>query len=98
MLPRQPESTRSDEPFPYAPLFRSNQDVLRNDQELQRRPRRQHEPDKGVEQQQPLRDTPEGPDHPDHAMLEQIRAGVRKVDESVSKPYDDISERISRSL
>src|SRR3546814_6598592 len=31
-------------------------------------------------------------------MLEQIRAGVRKVDESVGKPYDDMSERISRSL
>ena len=75
-----------------------NQYELRNDQDLQRRPRRQQEPNQGLDQQQPLRNTPEDPDHPDHAMLEQIRAGVRKVDESVGKPYDDISERISRSL
>src|SRR3546814_892464 len=75
-----------------------NQYELRNDQDLQRRPRRQQEPNQGLDQQQPLRDTPEDPGHPDHAMLEQIRAGVRKVDESVGKPYDDMSERISRSL
>lgn len=31
-------------------------------------------------------------------MLEQIRSGVRKIDESVGKPYDDMSERVSRSL
>ncbi|CAH2706248.1 hypothetical protein NCPPB1935_00460 [Xanthomonas campestris pv. nigromaculans] len=41
---------------------------------------------------------PDDPAHPDHAMLEQIRGGVRKIDESVGKPYDDMSERVSRSL
>lgn len=41
---------------------------------------------------------PADPKHPDHAMLEQIRAGVRKVDQEVGKPYDDASERISRCL
>ncbi|PNV28532.1 hypothetical protein xavtCFBP7764_13780 [Xanthomonas citri] len=41
---------------------------------------------------------PDDPAHPDHRMLEQIRSGVRKIDESVGKPYDDMSERVSRSL
>ncbi|MCS3809667.1 hypothetical protein FHY19_002727 [Xanthomonas arboricola] len=41
---------------------------------------------------------PDDPAHPDHAMLEQIRSGVRKIDESVGKPYDEMSERVSRSL
>lgn len=41
---------------------------------------------------------PADPDHEDHAMLEQIRAGVRKIDEGLGKPYDDMSERISRGL
>lgn len=34
----------------------------------------------------------------DQEMLEQIRSGVRKIDEGLGKPYDDASERISRSL
>lgn len=41
---------------------------------------------------------PADPKHPDHAMLEQIRAGVRKVDQEIGKSYDDASERISRCL
>ncbi|MCC8468986.1 XVIPCD domain-containing protein [Xanthomonas phaseoli] len=41
---------------------------------------------------------PDDPAHPDHRMLEQIRSGVRKIDESVGKPYDEMSERVSRSL
>src|SRR3546814_2330937 len=31
-------------------------------------------------------------------MLEQIRAGVRGIDESLGKPHDAMSERVSRSL
>lgn len=42
--------------------------------------------------------SPADPNHPDHAMLEQIRAGVRKVDQAVGKGYDDMSERVSRCL
>ncbi|KRA75664.1 hypothetical protein ASD78_06735 [Lysobacter sp. Root667] len=42
--------------------------------------------------------SPADPSHPDHALLEQIRAGVRKVDQAVGKAYDDISERVSRCL
>ncbi|WP_323370339.1 XVIPCD domain-containing protein [Xanthomonas campestris] len=41
---------------------------------------------------------PQDPDHPDHHMLKQIREGVAKIDESVGKPYDEMSERVSRCL
>ncbi|WP_323369900.1 XVIPCD domain-containing protein [Xanthomonas campestris] len=41
---------------------------------------------------------PQDPDHPDHAMLKQIREGVAKIDENVGKPYDEMSERVSRCL
>jgi len=41
---------------------------------------------------------PSDPRHPDHPMLEQIRTGVRNIDEGIGKPYDDMSERISRCL
>jgi len=41
---------------------------------------------------------PTHPSHPDHAMLEQIRNGVRAQDAKVGEPYDEASERISRSL
>ncbi len=42
--------------------------------------------------------SPADPDHPDHTMLGQIRTGVRKIDEGLGKPYDEMSERVSRSL
>ena len=41
---------------------------------------------------------PTQPEHPDHALLEQIRTGMRKVDADLGKAYDDDSERLSRSL
>ena len=41
---------------------------------------------------------PDDPGHPDHRMLEQIRAGMRDIDEGLGKPHDVMSERISRSL
>ena len=31
-------------------------------------------------------------------MLEQIRRGIAEIDRNVGKPYDDVSERLSRSL
>lgn len=46
----------------------------------------------------PLRDGPTDPDHPNHAMLQQIREGVRRIDDGIGKPYDDASERMSRCL
>lgn len=42
--------------------------------------------------------TPADAGHPDHAMLERIRAGIGDLDRSVGKPWDDASERLSRSL
>lgn len=41
---------------------------------------------------------PTDPNHPDHAMLQQIREGVRRVADGIGKPYDDASERMSRCL
>jgi hypothetical protein len=41
---------------------------------------------------------PTDPEHPDHGMLEQIRHGVGELDRSARKPYDEVSERLSRSL
>jgi len=42
--------------------------------------------------------SPADPNHHDHAMLQQIRAGVCALDQNHGKPYDDSSERISRCL
>ena len=41
---------------------------------------------------------PTNPSHPDHAMYDRIRAGVRAIDEANGKSYDHASERISRNL
>ncbi|WP_119719328.1 T6SS phospholipase effector Tle1-like catalytic domain-containing protein [Cognatilysobacter tabacisoli] len=42
--------------------------------------------------------SPADPSHPDHAMLEQIRHGVRGLDAQAGKPFDEASERLSRHL
>lgn len=42
--------------------------------------------------------SPADPSHPNHAMLEQIRVGIRAMDDKIGKNYDDDSERISRSV
>lgn len=42
--------------------------------------------------------SPDDPGHPDHARLQRIRAGVRAIDGQVGKPWDEASERLSRSL
>lgn len=42
--------------------------------------------------------TPDLPQHPDHRMLEQIRAHVRDLDRQAGRQYDESSERLSRSL
>lgn len=41
---------------------------------------------------------PDYPGHPDHGLLEQIRSGVRAIDEKIGKPFNEASERLSRSL
>jgi len=42
--------------------------------------------------------TPDNPAHPDHAMLLQIREGVRELGRRTGVPFDDSSERLCRSL
>lgn len=46
----------------------------------------------------PAVDSPANPDSPHRPMLEQIRSGIRAIDASVGKSYDDGSERISRCV
>jgi len=41
---------------------------------------------------------PAHPDHPNHAMLEQIRSGVREIDRSHGREFDEQSERLSHSI
>lgn len=40
---------------------------------------------------------PDDPNHRNHALLNQIRDGVRRIDEGIGKPYDEVSERLSRA-
>jgi hypothetical protein len=42
--------------------------------------------------------TPADPEHPDHAMLEQIRSHIRELDRKHGRTFDETSERISHSL
>ena len=41
---------------------------------------------------------PDDPDHPDHALLENIREGVRGLDQQAGKSWDAGSDRLSASL
>lgn len=40
---------------------------------------------------------PNDPNHQNHALLDQIRDGVRRIDEGIGKPYDQASECLSRA-
>lgn len=42
--------------------------------------------------------TPLNPEHPDHALYQQIREGVTKLDEAHGRSYDETSERLTGSL
>lgn len=46
----------------------------------------------------PTHDGPNNPNHPDHAMLEQIREGVREMGASAGISFDDKAERLCHSL
>ena len=46
----------------------------------------------------PARSSPAERHHPDHALLERIRDGVRELDQQAGKPWDERSERLSASL
>jgi len=52
----------------------------------------------GLNRHTSVRGTPAGRDHPDHALLERIREGVRGLDQQAGKPWDERSERLSASL
>ena len=41
---------------------------------------------------------PGDPAHPDHAMYQRIRDGVRAIDDDGGKTYDEASERVCRAL
>lgn len=47
---------------------------------------------------EPAVDSPAHPDSPHRPMLDQIRNGVRALDEKVGKAYDEGSERLSRCV
>lgn len=42
-------------------------------------------------------DGPDDPAHQNHALLNQIRDGIRRIDEDLGRPYDQASERLSRA-
>lgn len=44
------------------------------------------------------RPTPDQTGHPDHAMYQQIRAGVAAIDAQHGRSFDDTSERLTASL
>jgi hypothetical protein len=52
----------------------------------------------GLNRHTSVRGTPAERDHPDHALLERIREGVRGLDQQAGKPWDERSERLSASL
>ena len=41
---------------------------------------------------------PDQPSHPDHALYQQIRTGVEKLDSRSHRPWDETSERMTASL
>lgn len=51
-----------------------------------------------VNQSAPGRASPTERHHPDHALLERIRDGVRELDHQAGKPWDERSDRLSASL
>lgn len=40
---------------------------------------------------------PDNREHPNHAMLNQIRDGVCRIDQDIGKPYDEAGERLSHA-
>ncbi|MGH8082402.1 MAG: XVIPCD domain-containing protein [Lysobacter sp.] len=57
--------------------------------------RTQADPHQGEPRQGEPRGLPPG--HPDHALYQQIRDGVERIDSRQGKPYDEASERLTRS-
>ncbi len=83
------------------PLKEPANDVIANQAVLEQQPEPEPEPAmervaQPADEQEPW--TPLNPEHPDHALYQQIREGVEKLDEAHGRSYDQTSERLTGSL
>ncbi|HDS0924511.1 TPA: hypothetical protein QDZ10_003001 [Stenotrophomonas maltophilia] len=82
------------------PLKEPANDVIANQAVPEQHP--EPEPEPAMERMgQPAEQdpwTPLNPEHPDHALYQQIREGVAKLDEAHGRSYDQTSERLTGSL
>lgn len=82
------------------PLKEPANDVIANQAVPEQNP--EPEPEPAMERMaQPAEQdpwTPLNPEHPDHALYQQIREGVAKLDEAHGRSYDQTSERLTGSL
>lgn len=83
------------------PLKEPANDVIANQAVPEQRPEPEPEPamarmTQPADEQEPW--TPLNPEHPDHALYQQIREGVEKLDEAHGRSYDQTSERLTGSL
>lgn len=82
------------------PLKEAANDVIANQAVPEQHP--EPEPEPAMERMvQPAEQdpwTPLNPEHPDHALYQQIREGVAKLDEAHGRSYDQTSERLTGSL
>ncbi|WP_254622267.1 XVIPCD domain-containing protein [Stenotrophomonas sp. GbtcB23] len=83
------------------PLKEPANDVIANQAVPEQQPEPEPEPAMArvaqpADEQEPW--TPLNPEHPDHALDQQIREGVAKLDEAHGRSYDQTSERLTGSL
>ncbi len=83
------------------PLKEPANDVIANQAVPEQQPEPEPEPAmervaQPADEQEPW--TPLNPEHPDHALYQQIREGVAKLDEAHGRSYDQTSERLTGSL
>lgn len=83
------------------PLKEPANDVIANQAVPEQQPEPEPEPamarvTQPADEQEPW--TPLNPEHPDHALYQQIREGVEKLDEAHGRSYDQTSERLTGSL
>jgi len=83
------------------PLKEPANDVIANQAVPEQQPEPEPEPAMArvaqpADEQEPW--TPLNPEHPDHALYQQIREGVANLDEAHGRSYDQTSERLTGSL
>ncbi len=88
---------RGDQPSGHAPSGPGDP-IRRQEYEGRVMPFSPVAPISGAPQRSPASGSPTEAGHPHHNLLLQIRAGVAAIDERAGKPYDESSERVSRSL